>query len=136
MNRGDAAAVTWIFRRDRSRRRRGRDVDIPWRPADARRYIRKHMEKHRYKFQSYNPESIRLYDERFPGIGAKLGFVVTSAKTASTRVEVEGSRRRHVDDVARPRDDPRRLRGRDGPVRVVVAASMLVDGPRRGAILL
>ena len=27
--RGDAAAATWIFRRDGSRRRRGRDVDIP-----------------------------------------------------------------------------------------------------------
>ena len=33
--RGDAAAETWIFRGDRSRRHRGRDVDIPWRPARA-----------------------------------------------------------------------------------------------------
>ena len=29
MNRGDAAAATWIFRGDESRRRRGRDVDRP-----------------------------------------------------------------------------------------------------------
>ena len=29
--RGDAAATTWIFRGDGSRRRRGYDVDIPWR---------------------------------------------------------------------------------------------------------
>ena len=29
--RGDAAAGTWRFRGDYSRRRRGRDVDIPWR---------------------------------------------------------------------------------------------------------
>ena len=29
--RGDAAAATWIFRGDGSRRRRGCDVDIPWR---------------------------------------------------------------------------------------------------------
>ena len=28
-SRGDAAAATWIFREDESRRRRGRDVDIP-----------------------------------------------------------------------------------------------------------
>ena len=28
MNRGDAAAATWIFRGNKSRRRRGRDVDI------------------------------------------------------------------------------------------------------------
>ena len=32
-NRGDAAAATWIFRGDESRRRRGRDVDIPWRQS-------------------------------------------------------------------------------------------------------
>ena len=31
MNRGDAAAGTWIFHGDESRRRRGCDVDIPWR---------------------------------------------------------------------------------------------------------
>ena len=30
-DRGDAAAATWIFRGDESRRRRGWDVDIPWR---------------------------------------------------------------------------------------------------------
>ena len=30
-NRGDAAAATWIFRKDESRRRRGRDLDIPQR---------------------------------------------------------------------------------------------------------
>ena len=29
--RGDAVEATWIFRGDGSRRRRGRDVDIPWR---------------------------------------------------------------------------------------------------------
>ena len=29
MNRGDAAAATWTFRGDESRRRRGRDVGIP-----------------------------------------------------------------------------------------------------------
>ena len=46
-NRGDAAAAAWIFRgvaaaprlrgyfSDESRRRRGRDVDIPWSPGDA-----------------------------------------------------------------------------------------------------
>ena len=34
-SRGDAAAVAWIFRGDESRRRRGRDADIPWRPARA-----------------------------------------------------------------------------------------------------
>ena len=34
-NRGGAAAATWTFRGDESRRRRGRDVDIPWRPARA-----------------------------------------------------------------------------------------------------
>ena len=28
-SRSDAAAATWIFRGDESRRRRGRDVDIP-----------------------------------------------------------------------------------------------------------
>ena len=28
-NRGDAAGATWIFRGNESRRRRGRDVDIP-----------------------------------------------------------------------------------------------------------
>ena len=28
-SRGDAAATTWIFRADKSRRRRGDDVDIP-----------------------------------------------------------------------------------------------------------
>ena len=31
MNRGDAAAATRTFRGDESRRRRGRDADIPWR---------------------------------------------------------------------------------------------------------
>ena len=36
--RGDAAAATWIFRGDRSWRRRGRDVDIPWRRTSHRRY--------------------------------------------------------------------------------------------------
>ena len=35
MNRGDAAAGTWILCGDASRRRRGWDVDIPWRPARA-----------------------------------------------------------------------------------------------------
>ena len=35
MNRGDAAATTWLFRGDESRRRRGRDVDNPWRRVDA-----------------------------------------------------------------------------------------------------
>ena len=33
--RGDAAAGTWIFRRDESRRRRGRYVDIPRRRVAA-----------------------------------------------------------------------------------------------------
>merc|ERR1712097_94314 len=28
--RGDAAAATWTFHGDGSRRRRGRDVDVPW----------------------------------------------------------------------------------------------------------
>ena len=31
MDRGDAAAVTWTFRGDETRRRHGCDVDIPWR---------------------------------------------------------------------------------------------------------
>ena len=35
MSRGGAAAATWTFRRDESRRRRGRDANIPWRPARA-----------------------------------------------------------------------------------------------------
>ena len=35
--RGDAAAATWIFRGDGSRRRRGRDADIPWRRESRRR---------------------------------------------------------------------------------------------------
>ena len=35
MNRGDAAAATWIFPGDESRRRRGRDVDIPRRRVAA-----------------------------------------------------------------------------------------------------
>ena len=34
-SRGDAAAATWIFHGDESRRRRGRDVDIPWRRVAA-----------------------------------------------------------------------------------------------------
>ena len=34
-NRGDAAAATWIFRGDGSRRRRGGDVDLPWRRIAA-----------------------------------------------------------------------------------------------------
>ena len=33
--RGDAACATWIFRGDESRRRRGRDVDLPWRRVEA-----------------------------------------------------------------------------------------------------
>ena len=33
--RGDAAAATRAFRGDESRRRLGRDVDIPWRLAAA-----------------------------------------------------------------------------------------------------
>ena len=35
MNRGDAAAATWIFSGDESRQRRGRDADIPWRRVAA-----------------------------------------------------------------------------------------------------
>ena len=35
--RGGAAAARWIFRGDKSRRRRGCDVDIPWRVAAASR---------------------------------------------------------------------------------------------------
>ena len=35
INRGDAAAATWIVRGDASRRRRGRDADIPWRRVPA-----------------------------------------------------------------------------------------------------
>ena len=35
MGRGGAAAVTWIFREDESRRRRGRHVDSPWRRGGA-----------------------------------------------------------------------------------------------------
>ena len=35
--RGDAAAATWIFRGDESRRCRGRDADIPWRRESRRR---------------------------------------------------------------------------------------------------
>ena len=34
-SRGDAAATTWIFRGDESRRRRGHDVDIPRRRVAA-----------------------------------------------------------------------------------------------------
>ena len=34
--RGDAAGATWIFRGDESRRRRGRDVNIPWRRVAGR----------------------------------------------------------------------------------------------------
>ena len=34
-SRGDAAAATWLFRRDASRRRCGRDVDISWRRVAA-----------------------------------------------------------------------------------------------------
>ena len=34
-NRGGAAAATWIFRGGNVRRRRGCDVDIPWRPRAA-----------------------------------------------------------------------------------------------------
>ena len=43
------------------------------------------MKGHRFKFQSYDRESLRLLAERNPGIDAKLGFVITSAKTAVTR---------------------------------------------------
>ena len=32
---GAAVAATWIVRGDESRRRRGRDVDIPWSHGDA-----------------------------------------------------------------------------------------------------
>ena len=39
-NRGDAAAATWIFRGELSRRRRGRDVDIPRRAVAAPRLRR------------------------------------------------------------------------------------------------
>ena len=39
--RGDAAVVTWIFRGDGSRRRRGYDVDIPWRPIAATPRLRR-----------------------------------------------------------------------------------------------
>ena len=35
MNRGDAAAATRIVRGDKSRRRRGRDADIQWRPTSG-----------------------------------------------------------------------------------------------------
>ena len=34
-SRGGAAAATWIFRGDESRRRRGHDVEIPWRRVAA-----------------------------------------------------------------------------------------------------
>ena len=37
-SRGDAAAATWIFRGDESRRRRGRDADIPWGKVARLRY--------------------------------------------------------------------------------------------------
>ena len=35
MSCGDAAVATWRFRGDKSRRRRGRDVDSPWRAGDV-----------------------------------------------------------------------------------------------------
>ena len=34
-SRGNAAAATWMFREDKSRQRRGCDVDIPWRRVAA-----------------------------------------------------------------------------------------------------
>ena len=39
MNRGDAAAATLIFRGDAPQRRRGCDVDIPWRRDARLRYF-------------------------------------------------------------------------------------------------
>ena len=41
MNRGDAAATTWIFRGDESPRRRGCDADIPWRYVAATPRLRR-----------------------------------------------------------------------------------------------
>ena len=43
------------------------------------------MHGFRYKFQSYNAESLRLWAEKYPGKSAKLPFVVTSGRTALTR---------------------------------------------------
>ena len=46
--RGGAAAATWTFLGDESRRRRGRDVDIPWRRITYCRYLTQEEAAHAY----------------------------------------------------------------------------------------
>ncbi|KAH8049335.1 hypothetical protein JL720_15642 [Aureococcus anophagefferens] len=48
-------------------------------------FMKVFMKGYRYKFESYSAESVRLYEEKYPGFMAKQDFVITTRRTAMTR---------------------------------------------------
>ena len=81
-SRGDATAATWIVRGDESRRRRGRDVDSPWR--------RMHSTGGRADFLLVGPGAAKIIEN---GAGTTAASRHTSAtpRTASSRTCAAGS---------------------------------------------
>ena len=67
-SRGDAAAATWIIRGDESRRRRGCDVESPWRRVAATPWLRRGKsvegESRRRRGRGYSAETSRGVERR------------------------------------------------------------------------
>ena len=71
MNRGDAAAATWILRADESRRRRGCDADIPWTRIARRRF---HVN------ETIRVAHFKRFDISEPGVKQKIAAWMKSLK--------------------------------------------------------
>ena len=79
-SRGDAAAATWTFRGDESRRRRGRDVDIPRSRASRRGYFGETSTRRR--FFVFRAASHGRVDGRVGPEHAPLGLNVRAQQLA------------------------------------------------------
>ena len=107
-SRGNAAAATRIFRGGGSRRRRGRDVDIPWRRFAATRRRRGRDADRRRRGCDAKISQRRVAETPRPRRGDSLGMSLGDAATRTFRG-----------------DESRRRRGRDAeiPWRRVDAAA-------------
>ncbi|KAH8085644.1 hypothetical protein JL720_7636 [Aureococcus anophagefferens] len=57
----------------------------PEEKKEDKEFMKVFMKGYRYKFESYSVESVRLYEEKYPGFMAKQDFVITTRRTAMTR---------------------------------------------------
>jgi len=55
-----------------------------------------------YSYRSYNPKSLKLYAERYPGYVASLPYIITTRRTAVTRRLT----RQHDSPSTRPSEQP------------------------------